>query len=115
MTMVYFALIAGSLFYMARIFLEYREYELKAQFDIDNLDAQITSLNAQIAAEMPLLEAQKTQVAMLREAREDLTVKLEVAKGEYKAEQMRYRLLSLELQKRQFRGVIARGRQLVAR
>jgi len=115
MTVIFLALIAGALFYIARTFLEYREYELKVQFDMENLDRKIASMNVQIQAEISLLETQKVQAASLRQIREDLMRQVEVAKGELKAEQMRYRLLALELQKREFRGTIARGRQLVLR
>ena len=66
MSMVYLALIAGSLFYLSRIILEFRAFEMSILPEVENSEKKIDRL-------------------------QDL------------------------IQKRQFRGALARGRKLVLR
>lgn len=114
-SIIYLALIAGSLFYLSRIFLEYRAYELDILPAIGQLQNKIDHLDDQIADEGVKLADVKQRVAALRGIREDLMREAEEAKGKLLAEQTQYQALSLELQKRQFRGTLARGRKLVLR
>ncbi|MBT3603171.1 MAG: hypothetical protein HOE48_06115 [Candidatus Latescibacteria bacterium] len=82
---------------------------------VEKLETHIDRLSAQIVDEGYKLTDVKLCVAVLRGTREDLMQDAEELKGQLVAEKTQYKALSLELQKRQFRGTLARGRRLVLR
>jgi len=114
-SIVFLALIAGSLFYLSRILLDYRNYEMRVMPEVEQLEKKIAHLDGQMVIERQKLENVKETVASLRGVREDLMRDVEEAKGQLVAEKGQYQTLVLELQKRQFRGTLARGRKLVLR
>lgn len=83
--------------------------------EVAHLEKQIAHLDGQIVIEGQKLEDVKQTVASLRGVREDLMREVEEAKGQLLAEQNQYQTLVLEMQKRHFRGTLARGRKLVLR
>ena len=109
---MFLALIAGSLFYLSRIVLEYRSLEINLLPALDSLENKIDQLSGHIATEGQKLADVKQRVAALRGMREDLMRDAEELKGKLVAEKTQYQALALELQKRQFRGTLARGRKL---
>ena len=112
MSLILFALIAGSIFYIGRIVLEFRAYEVDIVPRLEDLEQKIGRLSGQIDAEMPILEDVRLRVATMRGLREDLLKQVEEVKGALRAEQTQNQSLSLEVQKRAFRGQLARGRRL---
>lgn len=115
MTLVFLALIAGSLFYLSRIVLEYRSYEINIMPVVEALESKIEQLRAQTVNEGHKIADVKQRVAALRGIREDLMQDAEELKGQLVAEKTQYKALALALQKRQFQGTLARGRKLVLR
>jgi chromosome segregation ATPase len=115
MSMLYLALIAGSLFYLSRIILEFRAYEMSVLPEMENSEKKIDRLENLIESEVHKLADVKQRVASVRGVREDLMREVEDINGKLLAEQTHYQALFLDLQKRQFRGALARGRKLVLR
>lgn len=115
MSMLYLALIAGSLFYLSRIILEFRAYEMSILPEVENSEKKIDRLEDLIENEVHKLAEVKMRVASIRGIREDLMREAEDINGKLLAEQTHYQALFLDLQKRQFRGALARGRKLVLR
>ena len=113
MSLVLIALIGGGIFYIARIVMEYKDLEMEKRPAIEELEQIIMDLTVQITAEAPLMEDVKMRVAALRGVREDLMLQLEACKRALDAEKKQYQRLALELQKRQFKGTLERGRRLV--
>lgn len=112
MSLVLFALVAGSLFYIVRIVLEFRTFEMDMTPKLEDLEQKIGRLSGQIDAELPILEEARLRVATLRGLREDLLKQAEEVRGVMRAEQAQNQALLLEVQKRAFRGKLARGRRL---
>ncbi len=83
--------------------------------EVESLEKTIDRLSDQILNEKYKLEDVKQRVASLRGTREDLMREAEDLNGHLVAGKTQYQALSLELQKQQFRGTLARGRKLVLR
>lgn len=115
MSFIFLALIAGSLFYLSRIVLEYRVSEVNILPALSNLENKIDQLKGHIATEGQKLDDVKLRVAALRGTREDLMRDAEELNGKLVAEKSQFQALALDLQKRQFRGTLARGRKLALR
>ncbi|MGA1196933.1 MAG: hypothetical protein ACO36I_10585 [Candidatus Latescibacterota bacterium] len=115
MSILYLALIAGSLFYLSRIILEFRAYEMSVLPEVESSEKKIDRLESLIESEVHKLADVKQRVASVRGIREDLMREVEDINGKLLAEQTHYQALFLDLQKRQFRGALARGRKLVLR
>ena len=113
MSLVLVALIGGGIFYVVRIIMEYKDLEVEKRSAIEGFERKIADLDAEIAAEAPLMEDSKMRVATLRGIREDLMLQLEASRRDLETEKKRYRRLALALQKQQFRGTLERGRRLV--
>jgi len=113
--MLYLALIAGSLFYLSRTILEFRAYEMSILPEVESSEKKIDRLEDLIESEVHKLADVKLRVASIRGVREDLMREVEDVNGKLLAEQTHYQALFLDVQKRQFRGALARGRKLVLR
>jgi len=112
---MFLALIAGSLFYLSRIVIEFRTREMHIMPLLEQVESKIDRLDGLLLTEGQKLADTKQRVAALRGMREDLMRDAEEEKGKLVAEKTQYQALTLDIQKRQFRGTLARGRKLVLR
>jgi hypothetical protein len=114
-SLIFLALISGSLFYLARIILEYRVYQLTILPGFDDLQNKIDRVAEHILSETHLLADVKQRVACLRGTREDLVREVEEMDERLRVEKSQSQVLALTLQKKEFRGILARSRAPVLR
>ena len=113
MTVIYAALFLGSVFYLARIVMDYRALELSALSRIEQLERKIDRIKHRMTLEAPLRDEAKDRVARLRELEHDRQEQIEGSRGDLHAGEDRNRTLSLEIQKKQFQGTTRKARRLV--
>ena len=93
--------------------MEYRTVELNAMTSIENMERAIKKIKHQMDMEVPLRDEVKSRVASVRGLEHEKQEEIETLMGELRVEEDRQKMLSLEIQKRQFRGTIQKGRRLV--
>ena len=112
MTVVLLSLIAGCVFYIVRIVMDFHAHETSVVPRMEDLERKLGRLSGQMEAEKPVLQEVRLRLVILREEREVLMRQLEEMKDALRVEEAQHQTLTIEVQKRTFRGTLARGRKL---